>query len=184
MKRIIFLIILLVTTSNLYSQSKFSVGSKTSFIRPIYGTDKNGFGFSVELNYMVFSDLELMLSTGYMVWGSNPDASYSVRVIPDVFGVKYYPLNSDFKIYITGEIHKVFGKNDIEYYSYDEEKKDYVFKEVKSSGISEFVTYLGTGIVFPIASNIYIDMSVSGMLTYISQELANVRYSIGVKYQL
>ena len=182
MKRIIFLILLILSSQYLLAQSKFSVGTKMSFIRPIYGTDKNGFGVSIELNYLLFSDLELMLSTGYMTYGSNPDASYSVRVIPDIFGIKYYALNDDFKIYLSGEIHKIFGKYDIQHYTYSEEKKDYVFTHVHAMGISEFATYLGAGIILPITSNIDLDLNASGMFTYITQALANARYSTGVKY--
>lgn len=123
-KNILFIsIILFFCQTNIFSQSKFSIGINGGITR----NEKGGYGTMIVISRNIKENFYFTFSTGYILWNeetnyASPQYSFKeeqvefdeISTVPIVIGGKYFFGSQKFKPFITGEM----GYNFIEYYVY------------------------------------------------------------------
>lgn len=110
LKITLLLIVLVLNSNEMFSQSKWQIGL-SSGITPGNYSDKLGFGTLASLSYKTSKNIDLFLSYGLLTWNniSYYENIYNIKITPIIFGAKYYFSLKNFQPYFLLEVEKILG---------------------------------------------------------------------------
>ena len=181
MKKLIVVLLLLFSTS-LFSQSKFSVIISSGAYFPNSSSFKLGIGGLLSFNYDINKDFSIFLTSGFATWGFKNNHEYDTRIIPVILGTKYNLSRSNITPYLIGELQVISGQFD-----YLDDPNNDIMNFSQSNTKSIFLDYgigVGAGLKFPLSNSIAIDFANSILLFSENANILNIRTMLGLKYNL
>lgn len=117
MKNIFFTIIILGLIININSQQNNKIGISTGIVSYLYNPHKIGLASTVNYTRVISDKIDLLATTGFMIWGYDRSDIYNIYVIPVLIGAKYKFNFNGFKPFVLIQGGKLFGKQ-IETYNW------------------------------------------------------------------
>jgi len=184
MKKLFFILMLLFSTS-VFSQSKFSIIVSSGLFMPNSSTFKLGVGGHISFNYDLNDNFAIALTSGYSSWGYRDTRNYDTRIIPVILGTKYYFMKDNAIIpYLIGELQVISGKINYSQENYKMIDTGLMFTNTTNETKS-FLDYgvgIGAGLKFPLNNSFGIDLSSSMLLFAEHSDFLNIRTMLGLSY--
>ena len=183
MKRVLFFAALfLFVSTSIYSLNKFSFGVSGAAVVPQSG--ETGAGTFLSLSYKPFENLATAVGVGFIGWGNSQVNYYTHTIGYYSLSAKYLFKIANFNPYISREIGYAAGKYRYETGYNDESLNRWFNTGHEYLSVSEILSGVGVGFIYPLWKSFFLDTSFNAVLTTETNSLFHSRFSIGMNYEL